>query len=62
MQHVIKKNVNILDTKFAGTLILDFQTPELWQINIKLLCRWHFVIAAWTDHDNIWLTEYSWQS
>jgi hypothetical protein len=29
MQHVIKKNVNILDTKFAGTLILDFQTPEL---------------------------------
>ena len=35
----------------AGTLVLDFQPPELWEINILLFTShpspWYFVIAVW---------------
>ena len=41
---------------FAGTLILDFQPPELWEINVYYfshLIDGIFIIAAWADKDSI---------
>ena len=41
---------------FAGTLILDFQPPELWEINVYYfshLIDGILIIAAWAAKDSI---------
>ena len=43
-----------LEPDYAGILILDFQLPELWEINscyLSVACLRFFVKAAWTDRD-----------
>ena len=41
------------DTRSAGTLILDFQPPELWKINI--CCLSHPVYLFWNWHSTKYL-------